>query len=93
MIQRSAVWAEAAPAGAGPANSAAAVTPVAHSIPEKVSPRSNASPWPQFGDHARRHGVSYIAGPDGSIGARKVERACQAHGVTLARSGPGLFHH
>ncbi|MFV5993130.1 hypothetical protein ACNPQM_11950 [Streptomyces sp. NPDC056231] len=48
---------------------------------------------PKFGDHARRHGVSCIAGPDGSIGAGKGEGACQAHGVTLARSGPGLFHH
>ncbi|MGW1553088.1 hypothetical protein [Streptomyces sp. NPDC002346] len=59
------------------------------------SPDSRPDPpaLPESGDHARRHGVSYIAGPDGSIGAGKGERACQAHGVTLTRSGPGLFHH
>ncbi|WP_327247792.1 HEAT repeat domain-containing protein [Streptomyces sp. NBC_01320] len=35
---------------------------------------------PESGDHARCHGVSYISGPDGSIGVGKGERACRPHG-------------
>jgi AICAR transformylase/IMP cyclohydrolase PurH len=44
-------------------------------------------------DHARRHGVSYIAEPGGSIRSGDVEDACRELGITLARTGLRLFHH
>ncbi|MFG3049552.1 phosphoribosylaminoimidazolecarboxamide formyltransferase [Kitasatospora sp. NPDC048239] len=44
-------------------------------------------------DHARRHGVTSIAEPGGSIRSGEVEDACREHGIALARTGLRLFHH
>lgn len=44
-------------------------------------------------DHARRHGVTCIAEPGGSIRSDEVAEACRAHGIALARTGLRLFHH
>jgi len=44
-------------------------------------------------DHARRHGVSYIAEPGGSIRSGEIAEACREHGITLTRTGLRLFHH
>ncbi|MFJ6610144.1 phosphoribosylaminoimidazolecarboxamide formyltransferase [Streptomyces sp. NPDC091289] len=44
-------------------------------------------------DHARRHGVTSIAEPGGSIRSGDVEEACREHGIALARTGLRLFHH
>ncbi|OAH12308.1 phosphoribosylaminoimidazolecarboxamide formyltransferase [Streptomyces jeddahensis] len=52
-----------------------------------------ALPFRDNVDHARRHGVDYIAEPGGSIRSDEVEAACREHGITLARTGLRLFHH
>ncbi|MFD5767249.1 phosphoribosylaminoimidazolecarboxamide formyltransferase [Streptomyces sp. NPDC127049] len=44
-------------------------------------------------DHARRHGVTCIAEPGGSIRSGDVEDACRESGIALARTGVRLFHH
>jgi AICAR transformylase/IMP cyclohydrolase PurH len=44
-------------------------------------------------DHARRHGVSCIAEPGGSIRSSEIAAACDEYGITLARTGLRLFHH
>ncbi|MFE6977541.1 phosphoribosylaminoimidazolecarboxamide formyltransferase [Streptomyces sp. NPDC057682] len=44
-------------------------------------------------DHARRHGVTCIAEPGGSIRSDEVAEACRTHGIALARTGLRLFHH
>lgn len=44
-------------------------------------------------DHARRHGVSYIVEPGGSVRSDDVEKACREHGIALVRTGLRLFHH
>ena len=44
-------------------------------------------------DHARRHGVSRIAEPGGSVRGDQVAAACQEYGITLARTGLRLFQH
>jgi len=44
-------------------------------------------------DHARRHGVTCIAEPGGSIRGDEVAAACEEYGITLARTGLRLFHH
>lgn len=44
-------------------------------------------------DHARRHGVRYIAEPGGSVRSAEVETACRDQGITLIRTGVRLFHH
>jgi phosphoribosylaminoimidazolecarboxamide formyltransferase/IMP cyclohydrolase len=44
-------------------------------------------------DHARRHGVRYIAEPGGSIREQEIEEACRQQGITLVRTGLRLFHH
>ncbi|MGW2302474.1 phosphoribosylaminoimidazolecarboxamide formyltransferase [Streptomyces sp. NPDC001809] len=44
-------------------------------------------------DHARRHGVTSIAEPGGSIRSGDVEDACREFGIALARTGLRLFHH
>ena len=44
-------------------------------------------------DHARRHGVRYIAQPGGSARDGEVEAACREHGITMAYTGVRLFHH
>jgi AICAR transformylase/IMP cyclohydrolase PurH len=52
-----------------------------------------ALPFRDNVDHARKHGVGYIAEPGGSIRSGEVERACQEHGIVLARTELRLFHH
>ncbi|MER6464593.1 phosphoribosylaminoimidazolecarboxamide formyltransferase [Streptomyces sp. NPDC001228] len=52
-----------------------------------------ALPFRDNVDHARRHGVRYIAEPGGSIRSDEVGQACRQHGITLARTGLRLFHH
>jgi phosphoribosylaminoimidazolecarboxamide formyltransferase/IMP cyclohydrolase len=52
-----------------------------------------ALPFRDNVDHARRHGVRYIAEPGGSIRSEDVEAACREHGIVLARTGLRLFHH
>jgi phosphoribosylaminoimidazolecarboxamide formyltransferase/IMP cyclohydrolase len=44
-------------------------------------------------DHARRHGVTSIAEPGGSIRSAEVLDACREHRITLVRTGLRLFHH
>jgi phosphoribosylaminoimidazolecarboxamide formyltransferase/IMP cyclohydrolase len=44
-------------------------------------------------EHARRHGVSCIAEPGGSIRSDQIAAACDEYGITLARTGLRLFHH
>jgi AICAR transformylase/IMP cyclohydrolase PurH len=44
-------------------------------------------------DHARRHGVTCIAEPGGSVRSDQVLAACEEYGITLARTGLRLFHH
>ena len=44
-------------------------------------------------DHARRHGVSCIAEPGGSIRSDQIAAACDEYGIALARTGLRLFHH
>ena len=44
-------------------------------------------------DHARRHGVRYIAQPGGSARDSEVEEACREYGITLVHTGVRAFHH
>lgn len=49
-------------------------------------------------DHARRHGVTCIAEPggsvrSGSVRSGEVAAACEEYGITLARTGLRLFQH
>jgi len=44
-------------------------------------------------DHARRHGVSCIAEPGGSVRSGEIAAACDEYGTTLASTGLRLFHH
>jgi phosphoribosylaminoimidazolecarboxamide formyltransferase/IMP cyclohydrolase len=44
-------------------------------------------------DHARRHGVTCIAEPGGSIRSGEVAAACEEYVITLVRTGLRLFHH
>jgi phosphoribosylaminoimidazolecarboxamide formyltransferase/IMP cyclohydrolase len=44
-------------------------------------------------DHARRHGVSCIAEPGGSVRGDQVSAACEEYGISLARTGLRLFQH
>ncbi|GAA1263355.1 phosphoribosylaminoimidazolecarboxamide formyltransferase [Kitasatospora nipponensis] len=52
-----------------------------------------ALPFRDNVDHARRHGVRYLAEPGGSVRSDEVAAACHEHGITLARTGLRLFHH
>jgi phosphoribosylaminoimidazolecarboxamide formyltransferase/IMP cyclohydrolase len=52
-----------------------------------------ALPFRDNVDHARRHGVRYIAEPGGSIRSDEIEAACREHRITLVRTGLRLFHH
>ena len=52
-----------------------------------------ALPFADNVEHARRHGVRYLAEPGGSIRSGEVEDACRAQGITLVRTGVRLFHH
>ena len=44
-------------------------------------------------DHARRHGVAYIAQPGGSARDDDIEAACREHGIAMVHTGIRLFHH
>ena len=44
-------------------------------------------------DHARKHGVRFIAQPGGSTRDAEVEQACREHGIAMAHTGVRLFHH
>ncbi len=52
-----------------------------------------ALPFRDNVDHARRHGVRFIAEPGGSVRSGEVAQACAEHGITLVRTGVRLFHH
>jgi len=52
-----------------------------------------ALPFRDNVDHARRHGVKYIAEPGGSIRSTEIENACREHQIRLVRTGLRLFHH
>lgn len=52
-----------------------------------------ALPFRDNVDHAKRHGVSAIAEPGGSIRSDEVEAACREQGIALAHTGLRLFHH
>lgn len=44
-------------------------------------------------DHARKHGVRYIAEPGGSTRDAEVEAACREYGIALVHTNLRLFHH
>jgi AICAR transformylase/IMP cyclohydrolase PurH len=44
-------------------------------------------------DHARKHGVRFIAEPGGSSGSGDVKITCEEYGITLVQSHLRLFHH
>lgn len=44
-------------------------------------------------DHARRHGVRYVAEPGGSLRSPDIVAACQEHAIALSHTGLRLFRH
>ncbi len=44
-------------------------------------------------DHARKHGVRYLAQPGGSTRDAEIEAACREYGITLVHTNLRLFHH
>ncbi|GAA5200206.1 phosphoribosylaminoimidazolecarboxamide formyltransferase [Rugosimonospora acidiphila] len=52
-----------------------------------------ALPFRDNVDHARRHGVRYIAEPGGAARSGDVVAACREHGMTLCHTGVRLFRH
>jgi phosphoribosylaminoimidazolecarboxamide formyltransferase / IMP cyclohydrolase len=52
-----------------------------------------ALPFRDNVDHARRHGVRYIAEPGGAARAGDVLAACLEHDIALAHTGIRLFQH
>jgi phosphoribosylaminoimidazolecarboxamide formyltransferase/IMP cyclohydrolase len=44
-------------------------------------------------DHARKHGVSFIAEPGGSARDADIEAACREYGIALVFTNLRLFHH
>ena len=44
-------------------------------------------------DHARNHGVAYIAQPGGSARDDEVVAACEEYGIAMVHTGLRLFHH
>jgi phosphoribosylaminoimidazolecarboxamide formyltransferase/IMP cyclohydrolase len=44
-------------------------------------------------DHARKHGVSFIAEPGGSARDADIEGACREYGMALVYTNLRLFHH
>jgi len=44
-------------------------------------------------DHAKRHGVRFIAQPGGSTRDADIETACREYGITLVHTKLRLFHH
>ena len=52
-----------------------------------------ALPFRDNVDHARRHGVRFIAEPGGSVRSSEVLAACRGHGIAIAQTGLRLFRH
>jgi phosphoribosylaminoimidazolecarboxamide formyltransferase/IMP cyclohydrolase len=52
-----------------------------------------ALPFPDNIDHARRHGVRYIAEPGGSTRSADVAAACRDQDIALVHTGMRLFRH
>ena len=50
-------------------------------------------PFPDNVDHARRHGVRFIAAPAGSIRDPQVADACRQHQIALVHTPHRYFHH
>ena len=44
-------------------------------------------------DHAKKHGVSFIAQPGGSVRDDEVTAGCKEHGIAMVHTGVRLFHH
>ena len=44
-------------------------------------------------DHARNHGVAFIAQPGGSARDDEVVAACEEYGIAMVHTGLRLFHH
>jgi phosphoribosylaminoimidazolecarboxamide formyltransferase/IMP cyclohydrolase len=44
-------------------------------------------------DHAKKHGVSFIAQPGGSTRDDEVTEGCKEHGIAMVHTGVRLFHH
>jgi AICAR transformylase/IMP cyclohydrolase PurH len=44
-------------------------------------------------DHARRHGVKFIAQPGGSTRDLDIEHACREYGITMVHTHIRAFHH
>jgi phosphoribosylaminoimidazolecarboxamide formyltransferase / IMP cyclohydrolase len=44
-------------------------------------------------DHARRHGVKFIAQPGGSSRDQEIERACREYGIAMVHTHIRAFHH
>lgn len=44
-------------------------------------------------DHARKHGVAFIAQPGGSARDDEVVAACEEYGIAMVHTGLRLFHH
>jgi len=44
-------------------------------------------------DHAKKHGVSFIAQPGGSTRDEEVAQACREHAIAMVHTGVRLFHH
>lgn len=44
-------------------------------------------------EHARRHGVRYIAEPGGSIRSEAIQAPCHQYDITLIHADLRLFHH
>ncbi len=52
-----------------------------------------ALPFRDNVDHARRHGVRYIAEPGGAARSADVAAACREYGIALVHTGTRLFRH
>ncbi len=44
-------------------------------------------------DHARKHGVKFVAQPGGSARDAEVEEACREYGIAMVHTHLRLFHH
>ncbi|MCM3923301.1 phosphoribosylaminoimidazolecarboxamide formyltransferase [Frankia sp. AiPs1] len=90
--------APAARSAAGPSPAAAPLTAADRAQwlrrLDQVSLASDgALPFPDNVDHARRHGVRYLAEPGGSVRDQEILAACRDQGITLVHTGLRLFRH
>ncbi|MDH5673790.1 MAG: phosphoribosylaminoimidazolecarboxamide formyltransferase [Myxococcales bacterium] len=44
-------------------------------------------------DHAKKHGVAFVAQPGGSVRDDEVTEACREYGMAMVHTGIRLFHH